>query len=154
MEVSHPTTIYSENLYSIQLAKNLVFHARTKHIEVCYHFFRERVLSGNVELLNVVTDQQTADIFTQPLSLNKLRQFSSVLGLRHLDMANLRGRKDHLREQERSGSDRKAESDKEFDFDSTEEVEGKSRSQPNKGEMKPRRARRPRPRHGLMWLRA
>ena len=43
-EVSDPTTIYCNNLSSIQLAKNPVFHARTKHIEVHYHFVSERVL--------------------------------------------------------------------------------------------------------------
>ena len=37
-EVSDSTTIYCDNLNSIQLAKNPVFHARTKHIEVHYHF--------------------------------------------------------------------------------------------------------------------
>jgi hypothetical protein len=48
-EVSNPTVIYSDNLSSIQLAKNPVFHAQTKHIEVHYLFVRERVLSGEVE---------------------------------------------------------------------------------------------------------
>ena len=42
-EVSDPTTIYCDNLNYIQLAKNLVFHARTKHIELHYHFVRKRV---------------------------------------------------------------------------------------------------------------
>ena len=45
-EVSDPTTIYYDNLSSIQLAKNPVFHARTKHIEVHYHFVRERCRGG------------------------------------------------------------------------------------------------------------
>ena len=49
MEVSDPTTIYCDNLNSIQLAKNPVFHARTKHIEVHYHFVCERVLSSEEE---------------------------------------------------------------------------------------------------------
>ena len=39
-EVSDPTTIYCDNLISIHLPKNPVFHARTKHIEVHYHFVR------------------------------------------------------------------------------------------------------------------
>ena len=43
MEVSDPTTIYSDNLNNI--------HALTKHIEVHYHFIRERVLSSEVELV-------------------------------------------------------------------------------------------------------
>ena len=50
MEVSDPTKIYCDNLNNIPLAKNPVFYARTKHIEVHYHFVRERVLSGEVEL--------------------------------------------------------------------------------------------------------
>ena len=91
-EVSDPTTIYCDNLSNIQLAKNPVFHARTKHIEVHYHFVRERVLSGEVELQYVLTDRQTADIFARPLGLDKLRQFSGSLGLCHLDVPNLRGR--------------------------------------------------------------
>jgi hypothetical protein len=91
-EVSDPMMIYWDNLSSIQLAKNPVFHARTKHIEVHYHFIRERVLSGEVELTYVPTNRQIADIFTKPLGLDKLRQFSGALGLRHLDVPNLRGR--------------------------------------------------------------
>ena len=112
-------TIYCDNLSNIQLAKNPVFHARTKHIEVHYHFVRERVLSGEVELTYVPTDRQNADIFTKPLGLDKLRKFSCALWLRHLDVPNMRGRTDrihHEREQERSGSDRDGKSDKEFDF--------------------------------------
>ena len=85
-------TVYYDNLNSIQLAKNPVFHARTKHIEVQYHFVWKSVLSNEVDLYNVPTDQQCVDIFTKPLNLDKLRQLSGVLGLRHLDMPNLRGR--------------------------------------------------------------
>jgi hypothetical protein len=90
--VSDPTEIYCDNLSSIQLAKNSVFHSRTKHIEVHYHFVWERVLSGEVELTHVPTNRQIADIFTRPLGLDKLRQFSGALGLCHLDVPNLRGR--------------------------------------------------------------
>ena len=81
MEVSDLTTIYCDNPSNIQLAKNPVFHNLTKHIEVHYHFVREHVLSGEVELVYVPTDQQVADIFTKPLGLDKLRKFSSALGV-------------------------------------------------------------------------
>ena len=80
-EVSDPTTIYYP-----------VFHARTKHIEVHYHFVRKRVLFGEVELYYVPTDRQTAVIFTKPLGLDKLRQLSGALGLRYLNVPNWRGR--------------------------------------------------------------
>ena len=105
MEVSDPTTIYCNKLSNIQLAKNPGFHAWNKHIEVHCHFFREHVLSCEVELVYVLTDRQASDIFTKPHGLDKLRQFSGAVGLHHLDVPNLRGRK----EKERSESDREVE---------------------------------------------
>ena len=71
-EVSNPTMLYYDNLNNIQLAKNLVFHARTKHIEVQYHFVRKRVLSSEVELEYAPMNRQMADVFTKPLGLDKL----------------------------------------------------------------------------------
>ena len=58
LRVKVPTLIpiYCNNISSMQLAKNPVFHARTKHIRVHYHFVRERVLSGEVELRYVRID--------------------------------------------------------------------------------------------------
>ena len=104
--MSDPTTIYYDNLSNIQPTNNPVFHPRTKHIEVHYHFFYERVLSGEVELVYVPTDRQTTNIFTKSLGIDKLWQFSGVLGVQHLDMPNLRGRNSERSE--------RAESDKEF----------------------------------------
>ena len=106
VDLSNPMTIYCDNLRSIQLAKNLVFHAQTKHIEVQYHFVCEQVLSSEVEIVYVLTDRQTANIFTKPLVLDKLRHFLGALVLCHLDIPLLRGRNS-----ERSGRDRKAESE-------------------------------------------
>ena len=57
-----------------------------------------------------------ADIFTKPLGLDKLRHFSSELGLQHLDMSNFRGRSNKRDE------DRKPKYDEEFDFGTTEEA--------------------------------
>ena len=53
--ISNPMQIYYDNLNNIQLAKNPVFHAKTKHIEVHYHFVRKRVLTSEVELKYVLT---------------------------------------------------------------------------------------------------
>ena len=50
-----------------------MFHARTKHIEVHYHFIRERVLDGNIDLTYVRTDEQVVDIFTKALGAEKLQ---------------------------------------------------------------------------------
>ena len=75
IQVQRPVVIHCDNLSSIQLARNPVFHARTKHIEVHYHFVRERVLDGDIDLTYVRTDEQVADIFTKALGAEKLRQF-------------------------------------------------------------------------------
>ena len=75
IQVETPIVIYCDNLSSIQLAWNPVFHARTKHIEVHYHFIRERVLIGDIDLTYVRIDEQVADIFTKALAGEKLRRF-------------------------------------------------------------------------------
>ena len=53
------------------------FHARTKHIEVHYHFIREKVLSGEIDLEYVNTEEQVADIFTKALGAERLRRILS-----------------------------------------------------------------------------
>ncbi|MCO5576670.1 hypothetical protein L7F22_030485 [Adiantum nelumboides] len=73
IQVQRLVVIHCDNLSSIQLAQNLVFHARTKHIEVHYHFIRERVLDGSIDLTFVRIDEQVAAIFTKALGAEKLR---------------------------------------------------------------------------------
>ena len=70
-------TIYCDNLNNIQLAKNPVFHARTKNIEVHYHFVHERVVFGEVEL-QYVSDGSTncSHLHQAPCS----RQVTAILG--------------------------------------------------------------------------
>ncbi len=67
-----------------------MFHARTKHIEVHYHFIREKVLAGEIDLIYVSTKDQIADIFTKVLGAEKHRQFCSMLGVMELELS-LRG---------------------------------------------------------------
>jgi hypothetical protein len=52
---------------AISVAKNFVPHSRTKHIEVRYHFLRDNVEKGNIDLIHVPTEKQLADILTKPL---------------------------------------------------------------------------------------
>ncbi|MCO5563470.1 hypothetical protein L7F22_017112 [Adiantum nelumboides] len=72
IQVQRSVVIYCDNLSSIQLARNPVFYARTKHIEVHYHFIKERVLDGSINLTFVRIDEQVADIFTKALGAEKL----------------------------------------------------------------------------------
>ena len=79
--VDEPTPIFSDSQSAIALAKNPVFHARTKHIEVHYHFVREQLHAGDVSLIYCPTDQNVADIFTKALSREKFEAFRHALNL-------------------------------------------------------------------------
>ena len=74
-------SLYCDNLSAIRLAENPVFHARTKHVEVHYHFIREKVLQAEIELEHVRTEKQAADLFTKGLSGNKFESFCHQLGM-------------------------------------------------------------------------
>jgi hypothetical protein len=59
--------LYIDNNSAMKLSKNAEFHARTKHINVKYHFIREQVEEGTVVPTRVATDDNIADVFTKPL---------------------------------------------------------------------------------------
>ena len=86
--------LYFDNMSSIYLARNSVFHARTKHIEVHYHFIQEFVLAVDVDLQHISMNLQTADIFTKAMGANKLRQYMTNLGLSLTNRLSLRGSMD------------------------------------------------------------
>ena len=73
--------ILRDNLSSIRLAENPVFHARTKHIEVHNHYIRENVLEGEIEMVPTNTNEQFADIFTKVLNKAKFGKFQEALGV-------------------------------------------------------------------------
>ena len=76
------TTIYEDNQGCIALARNPVFHARTKHIDIKYHFLREKVEEGDIELEYRPTDEMVADGLTK--ALGRVKHASFVKGL-HLE---------------------------------------------------------------------
>jgi hypothetical protein len=77
-----PTIIHNDNQGSLSLAKNPVFHTRTKHIDVQHHFIRELVEEGKVGLVFCETENMLADILTKGLSRDKHRRFREEMGLR------------------------------------------------------------------------
>lgn len=70
-ELHLPLTTTLTNLGAISLASNYVFHARTKHIEVNYHFIREKVVNKDISTRYIYTLDQIADIFTKGLTTTK-----------------------------------------------------------------------------------
>ena len=88
--VDYVVVLYCDNMSSIKLSSNPVFHARAKHIEVHYHFIREKVIAGEIDLQHVSTTMQVADIFTKSLGTEKFQQFRNSLGVMSIDVS-LRG---------------------------------------------------------------
>jgi hypothetical protein len=63
-----PPTIWCDNIGALALASNPVSHARTKHVEVDYHFVREKVVNKDVLVKFIFTHDQLANIFTKGLT--------------------------------------------------------------------------------------
>ncbi|GJS65872.1 retrovirus-related pol polyprotein from transposon TNT 1-94 [Tanacetum coccineum] len=59
--------IFCDNTSSIAISNNPVLHSRTKHIDIRYHFIRDHILKGDIELHFIPTEYQLADIFIKPL---------------------------------------------------------------------------------------
>ena len=79
--VDRPTKIYCDNMSTIAMTKNPVFHSRTKHIEIRHHFIRELVEQGEIELDFCRTKDQLADIFTKPITTEKFIKIRNMLGV-------------------------------------------------------------------------
>jgi hypothetical protein len=73
--------LWCDNLGVKYLSANPVFHGRTKHIEVDYHFIRERVFRKLLIIDFVSSKDQVADGFTKALSVRLLENFKSNLNL-------------------------------------------------------------------------
>ncbi|PKU70877.1 Retrovirus-related Pol polyprotein from transposon TNT 1-94 [Dendrobium catenatum] len=82
MPQSSPTTIYCDNTSAMAIAKNLVFHGRTKHIEIDYHFIRQQISSGNIQLAHISSKDQIADILTKPFSIARFHELRNKLTTR------------------------------------------------------------------------
>ena len=76
-----PTTLFCDNQGAIRLSKDSTFHARTKHIDVHFHFIRQTISSGNITLKYCPTSDMIADIFTKSLAHVKFIKFRELLGL-------------------------------------------------------------------------
>jgi hypothetical protein len=76
------TTVFSDNQSAIALAKDHQYHARTKHIDIRYHFIRWVIEEDKIRLVYCPTeDTMVADVFTKALPSPKVKHFARELGL-------------------------------------------------------------------------
>jgi histone deacetylase 1/2 len=76
-----PPSLWCDNIGATYLSANPVFHARMKHIEIDYHFVRERVASKALQIRHISTHDQLADVLTKPLMTQQFARFRSDLNV-------------------------------------------------------------------------
>jgi ribonuclease HI len=76
-----PTTLYCDNQAAIKLAIGDNYHARTKHIDIRYHFIRQVVADGTITLIYCPADEMAADFLTKSLPKWKVQTHACTLGL-------------------------------------------------------------------------
>ncbi|GJZ92870.1 hypothetical protein Tco_0664935 [Tanacetum coccineum] len=74
--------MYCDNKSAITLCCNNVQHSRSKHIDIRFHFIKEHVENGVIELYFVNTEYQLADIFTKALGRERIEFLITKLGMR------------------------------------------------------------------------
>ncbi|GJW71568.1 hypothetical protein Tco_0128485 [Tanacetum coccineum] len=82
--------LYCDFKSVIALCCNNVQHSRSKHIDVRYHFIKEQVENGVVELYFVKTEYQLADIFTKALARERFEFLLSRLGMESMSPETLK----------------------------------------------------------------
>ena len=75
------TMIMEDNQGAISIAKNPVAHSRTKHIDIRYHYIREAVQEGIVNLRYCPTEQMIADLLTKPLPREHFKMLRDAMGM-------------------------------------------------------------------------
>ena len=79
--LSAPTTLNCDNQSAIALTKDGQFHARTKHINLQFHFICEAVTNGTITMAYCPTQSMVADILMKPLIRGKTEEYTGSLGL-------------------------------------------------------------------------
>jgi hypothetical protein len=84
-DINKPTHVHLDSKSAITLAtRSGQYHARTKHIDIRYHFICYIIDGGTIKLIYCPTDKQTANVLTKALPSLKVKHFAHAMGLRSL----------------------------------------------------------------------
>jgi histone deacetylase 1/2 len=75
LEIRRPLSLWRDNTGTTYLSVNPVFHARTKHIEIDYHFVHDQVAKKVLEIRHISTHDQLADVLPKPLMIQQFEHF-------------------------------------------------------------------------------
>ena len=76
------TQIMCDNTSAIAMAKNPVFHQKSRHINRKFHFIREAIQAKEIELVYCRTEEQIADILTKALPKDRFAYLRELLGVK------------------------------------------------------------------------
>jgi hypothetical protein len=82
LSTSDPTTLLCDNNGAMALSNDPTHHSRSKHIDVRYHYIRERIDKGSIDVACIPSSDNLADTFTKALPRPAFECFRSFLGLR------------------------------------------------------------------------
>jgi hypothetical protein len=83
--MSLPTLLHIDNQSTITITKNPEFHDRTKHIDIRYHYLRQKYESSEIALNYTPTHSQPADVLMKGLGCEKHDQFRFWMGMHDMD---------------------------------------------------------------------
>jgi hypothetical protein len=90
VQLTSPPKLLCDNIGATYLAANPIFHARTKHVEIDFHFVCDHVAAKTLQFLFIPSKEQIVDGLTKPNVYNRFQWFCSKLNV-HPSLLILRG---------------------------------------------------------------
>ena len=81
LSIKSPIIVYYDNQSAIHLTKDRMYHDKTKHIDIRYHFVRDVILEGKIVVEKIGTESNPADMLTKPLPIIKFKLCTDLISV-------------------------------------------------------------------------